>query len=78
MLPESPDKNQHKNFSLMMNGNYLMTETMNMNMGFGSNSFKINRIAVFRIDLSSFPAIWTDFLTLQIDKLILVDPVLCA
>lgn len=52
-----------------------MTDSMTMNMSFGSNKFNINRIGVFRIDLSSFPSIWTDFLTLQIDQLIMVDPV---
>lgn len=78
MLPEPSDKQRHKDFKLFTNGNYLMTESMNMNMGFGSSRFNINRIAVFRVDLSSFPLLWNDFLTLQIDQLILVDPVPCA
>lgn len=52
-----------------------MTDSMTMNTNFGANKFNINRIGVFRIDLSSFPFIWTDFLTLQIDQLIMVDPV---
>jgi hypothetical protein len=75
LLPEYPIKHHFKEFSLFTNGDYLMTESMNLNMAIGVNKFDINRIAVFRIDLSSFPTIWTDFLTLQIDLLILVDPV---
>ena len=75
MLPEHSNNQRQRDFKLFNSGDYLMTESMNMNMCFGSSKFNINRMAVFRVDLSSYPFLWNDFLTLQIDQLILVDPV---
>jgi len=76
MIPENPHHAfmvQHRKST--MEENYLITDRMSMECRSGTSKFFLNEMCVFRIDLPSYPNVWTDPLLLQIELMVLIDPV---
>lgn len=76
MIPDNPHHAflvPHRNSTI--SEDYLMTDRMSMECKNASSKFTINEMCVYRIDLPSYPQIWTEPLLLEIELLVLIDPV---
>lgn len=56
-------------------GNHYFTDRLTAEMRIARGRSMLNQLCVFRIDLPCYPQLWVDPLTVEIELLILVDPV---
>lgn len=54
---------------------YMTTDRLNMDSRPGYNKLNINQISLFRIDLPCYPYLWQDGLYLELEALVMIDPV---
>jgi hypothetical protein len=55
---------------------YMTTDRLNMDSRPGMNKLLIDKICLFRIDLPCYPYLWQDGLFLELEALVMIDPVL--
>lgn len=53
----------------------MITDRLNMDSRPGLNRLPINQMCLFRIDLPCYPYLWQDGLVLELEALVMIDPV---
>lgn len=76
MLPQNP---VHQHSRVVGEGTlqeeYFVTDHMSMDSRHGLNKLNINQICVFRADLPSYPILWQEPMTMEMEIMIMIDPV---
>ena len=77
MIPKNDLPGPHKILGdPSLKDNYVITDSLNMDSRQGSNRLLINQMFVFRIDLPCYPTPWSDGLVLELESLVMIDPVI--
>lgn len=76
MLPKDPGpSNLIPMGEATLGDQHMRTDRMNMDSRPGLNKQLINQICLFRIDLPCYPYLWQEGLILELEALVMIDPV---
>lgn len=59
----------------VLSDTYMTTDSLNVDHRPGLNRLLINQMCLFRIDLPCYPYLWQDGLMMELEAMVMIDPV---